>query len=154
MKDFKSYSQNAPKPDGSAENNSNFGGGVNNPNGGANNGGTNAKSSGVNCGNSGNTYNPNGANGSSHSNNPNGGSGGNCAEVNSAVEMAKVLSRAMNGKSEGQILNTIIAEAERGKREGTLTNADLDNFYNMLYPLLDGFKRKKLKEVITKLKSI
>ncbi len=74
--------------------------------------------------------------------------------INSAVEMAKILSKAMNGKSEGQILRTIIAEAERGKRDGTLTNADLDNFYNALYPLLDGIKRKKLKEVITKLKSI
>ncbi len=76
------------------------------------------------------------------------------ADVNSTVELAKVLSKAMNGKSEGQLLHTIIAEAERGKREGTLTNADLDNFYNALYPLLDGFKRKKLKEVIIKLKNI
>lgn len=87
-------------------------------------------------------------------NGTNGSSGSNDTEVNSAVEIAKILSRAMNGKSEEQILNAIIAEAERGKRAGTLTNADLDNFYNMLYPLLDGFKRKKLKEVITKLKQI
>ena len=76
------------------------------------------------------------------------------ADVNSTVELAKVLSKAMNGKSEGQLLHTIIAEAERGKREGTLTNADLDNFFTALSPLLDGFKRKKLKEVITKLKNI
>lgn len=78
----------------------------------------------------------------------------NKTDYNSAVELAKILSKAMNGKSEGQILHTIIAEAERGKREGTLTNADLDNYYNMLYPMLDGFKRRKLKEVITRLKSI
>lgn len=76
------------------------------------------------------------------------------SDVNSTVELAKVLSRAMQGKSEGQLLHTIIAEAERGKREGTLSNTDLDNFYNALSPLLDGFKRRKLKEVITKLKSI
>ena len=49
---------------------------------------------------------------------------------------------------------TIISEAERGKREGTLTNADLDNFYTALSPLLDGFKKRKLKEVIMRLKSI
>lgn len=73
---------------------------------------------------------------------------------NNTVELAKVLTKAMSGKSEGQILHTVIAEAERGKREGTLTNADLDNFYNALSPLLDGFKKRKLKEVITKLKSI
>ena len=78
----------------------------------------------------------------------------NTAELNNTVELAKVLSKAMSGKSERQLLATIIAEAERGKREGTLTNADLDNFYNALYPLLDGFKRKKLKEVIARLKTI
>lgn len=75
-------------------------------------------------------------------------------DVNSTVELAKIVSKAMNGKSQGQLLQTIIAEAERGKREGTLTNNDLDNFYAALSPMLDGFKRKKLKEVITRLKSI
>lgn len=79
---------------------------------------------------------------------------GDKKDANGAVEMAKQLARAMNGKSEAQLLRTIIAEAERGKREGTLTNADLDNFYNALYPLLDGFKRKKLREVISRLKQI
>lgn len=82
------------------------------------------------------------------------GSAGNPAQYNNTVELAKVLSKAMAGKNEGQILHTIIAEAERGKREGTLTNADLDNFYNALAPFVDGFKRRKLKEVITRLKSI
>ncbi len=75
-------------------------------------------------------------------------------DVNNTVELAKVLSKAMSGKNERQILATIISEAERGKREGTLTNADLDNFYTALSPLLDGFKKRKLKEVITRLKSI
>ncbi len=73
---------------------------------------------------------------------------------NNTVELAKVLTKAMAGKNEGQILHTIISEAERGKREGTLTNADLDNFYNALAPFVDGFKRRKLKEVITRLKNI
>lgn len=76
------------------------------------------------------------------------------ADINNTVELAKFVSKAMNGKSEGQLLRTIIAEAERGKREGTLTNADLDNFYSALAPMLDGIKRKKLKEVIAKLKEI
>lgn len=75
-------------------------------------------------------------------------------EMNDTVQLAKAVSKAMNGKSQGQLLSTIIAEAERGKRNGTLTNADLDNFYNALAPLVDGFKRKKLKEVIIQLKNI
>ncbi|MGN0815113.1 MAG: hypothetical protein ACI4MH_07765 [Candidatus Coproplasma sp.] len=70
------------------------------------------------------------------------------------VNLAATLAKAFNGKSEGQILQTIIAQAEQGKREGTLTNADLDNFYATLSPLLDGFKRKKLQQIISKLKSI
>ena len=76
------------------------------------------------------------------------------SEVNNTVELAKILTKAMSGKSESQILRTVISEAERGKREGTLTNADLDNFYNALSPLLDGIKKRKLKEVIQRLKNI
>ena len=85
---------------------------------------------------------------------PDEGAGGSAQSYNHTVELAKVLNKAMSGKNEGQILHTIIAEAERGKREGTLTNQDLDNFYTALSPLLDGIKKRKLREVIIKLKSI
>ena len=84
---------------------------------------------------------------------PNGGTPPDAA-LNNTVEMAKIITKAMNGKSTAQIMQTIIAEAERGKREGTLTNADLDNFYNALSPLLDGAKKRKLKQVIASLKEI
>ena len=103
-------------------------------------------------------------NGGNSGNGGNGGVGGNGganaeqnkkpADVNNTVELAKILTRAMSGKSEAQILHTIISEAERGKREGTLTNADLDNFYSALAPMLDGIKRRKLGEVISRLKRI
>ncbi len=79
---------------------------------------------------------------------------GASGDVNATVNMAAMLAKAFNGKSEGQVLQTIIAQAEQGKRDGTLTNADLDNFYNTLAPLLDGFKRQKLKGIIARLKSI
>lgn len=92
--------------------------------------------------------------GGANGNETNGGENKKPADVNNTVELAKILTRAMSGKSEAQILHTIIAEAERGKREGTLTNADLDNFYSALAPMLDGMKRRKLGEVIAKLKRI
>lgn len=76
------------------------------------------------------------------------------ANVNATVNLAKTLSQAFNGKSEADILRTVLAQAEEGKRNGTLTNEDLDNFYNTVYPLLDGFKRQKLKQIINKLKAI
>ena len=51
-------------------------------------------------------------------------------------------------------MKAIIAEAERGKRDGTLTNDDLDNFYALTAPSLDGFRRQKLKSIIARLKRI
>ncbi len=75
-------------------------------------------------------------------------------QLNNAVDFTNAVVKAMNGKSEGQIWRTILAEAERGKREGRLSNADLDNFYNTISPMVDGFKRKKLKEIIERLKRI
>ena len=74
--------------------------------------------------------------------------------VEQTVNLAAAMAKAFNGKSEGQIWQTILEQAEQGKRNGTLTNADLDNFYAALSPLVDGFKRQKLKSIIAKLKSI
>lgn len=83
-----------------------------------------------------------------------GGQSGTNSNLNQTVNMATMLAKAFNGKSEGQILQTILAQAEQGKRDGSLTNADLDNFYNALAPMLDGFKRQRLKAIIQKLKAI
>ena len=70
------------------------------------------------------------------------------------AQLANYIAKAMSGKSEGQIWRQILAEAEKGKREGRLTNADLDNFYNTVSPMVNGIQRKKLKEVIARLKQI
>ena len=78
----------------------------------------------------------------------------NKIDPQNTADLAGFIAKAMNGKSEGQIWRQILAEAERGKREGRLTNADLDNFYNTVSPMVDGFRRKKLKEIIAKLKQI
>ncbi len=78
----------------------------------------------------------------------------NNASVEQTVNLAAAMAQAFNGKSEGQIWQTILEQAEQGKRNGTLTNADLDNFYNALAPLVDGFKKQKLRSIIAKLKAI
>ena len=70
------------------------------------------------------------------------------------ADMAKRLTSAFEGKGEGDVLRAIYQEAERGRKNGSLTDADLDNFYNALAPMLDGFKRKKLAPVISKLKKM
>ena len=61
---------------------------------------------------------------------------------------------AFEGKGEADILRAIYKEAERGRKAGTLTDSDLDNFYAALYPMLDSAKRKKLEQVINKLKKM
>ena len=73
-------------------------------------------------------------------------------ENDKGVNMIKKVAAGMQGKSSGDIMRAVIEEAERGKRAGTLTNADLDNFYNLMAPTLDGFKRQKLKSIIVRLK--
>ena len=125
MNDFKSYSQN-----GKNQNTTNTG-----------NGGPNT-ASGAGVGN--------GGNGGVYGNN----SGNSEADLKQTTDMMTMIAKAFNGKSEAQIWQAILAQAEEGKRNGTLTNADIDNFYNTVAPMLDGFKRKKLKEVIARLKSI
>lgn len=81
-------------------------------------------------------------------------SAGSAANAQQTANLAAQIAKAFNGKSEKDIWLTILAQAEQGKRDGTLTNADLDNFYKTVAPLVDGFKRQKLKSVIAKLKEI
>ncbi len=73
---------------------------------------------------------------------------------NGTAEMINVLAKAFQGKSEADIWKTILAQAEQGKRDGTLSNEDLDTFYATLSPLLDGFRKQKLKSIIAKLKNL
>ena len=107
-----------------------------------------------NTGNSGAGAGTKGTNGNYGANGNGAANAANGADVRQTVDMATMIAKAFNGKSEGQVLQTILAQAEEGKRNGTLTNADLDNFFNTVSPMLDGFKRKKLKEIIARLKAI
>ena len=75
-------------------------------------------------------------------------------ENDKGVELVKRVAASMQGKSSGEIMRAVIDEAERGKRAGTLTNADLDNFYQLMAPTLDGFRRRKLKSIVDRLKKL
>jgi len=52
------------------------------------------------------------------------------------------------------ILITAVKEAQKGKRNGNLSNADIDNFARMLSPMLDDKKRAILKKIVEELKKI
>jgi basic membrane lipoprotein Med (substrate-binding protein (PBP1-ABC) superfamily) len=72
----------------------------------------------------------------------------------STINLANEIIKEFAGKSQGQIWQAILEQAEQGKRAGTLTNDDLDKFFSTIAPLVDGFKRKKLYQVIEQLKAI
>lgn len=71
-----------------------------------------------------------------------------------AADLTKRLAAAWNGKNSKEMLLEILAEAETGKRNGTLTNADIDAFYEQFAPLIDERQRRVLRGVIDRLKRI
>jgi hypothetical protein len=70
------------------------------------------------------------------------------------VNMVSSLAARFDGKNQNELLMAIYNEAKKGKRNGTLSNADIDNFATMLAPMLDAKKKKMLSKVVTELKKI
>ena len=64
------------------------------------------------------------------------------------------LASKYDGKNTSELIKAVYEEAKKGKKNGTLSNADLDNFSAMLWPLLDDKKRKMLKKIVEELKRI
>ena len=67
---------------------------------------------------------------------------------------AQRIAAGYQGKSESDLLRAIYVRAVEGKRNGTLTNAQIDAFYAQFAPMLDGAKRKKLQKIIEQLKKM
>ena len=76
------------------------------------------------------------------------------SETMTAEELTKKLASAYNGKSSADMFRTILAEAEKSKRAGTLSNEELENFFSAFSPMLDSSQSRKLRAVIDKLKEI
>ena len=69
------------------------------------------------------------------------------------VSLIKELAKKYEGASEGELIAAIMQEAEKGKRNGTLTNSDIDNFQNVLMPMLNANQKAILKNVVNKIKN-
>ena len=67
-------------------------------------------------------------------------------------EMVKALAGKYDGATEEELIRAIVLEAEKGRRNGTLSDADIDKFVSMLAPMLDEKKRKKLYAIAEKIK--
>ena len=71
-----------------------------------------------------------------------------------AASVLKMLAGRYEGASEDEIISAIVAEAEKGKRNGTLTNADIDAFAIAVEPMLNPMQKRRLKKVVAFLKEI
>ncbi len=70
------------------------------------------------------------------------------------LNLVTSLAKKYDGKSQNELLMAIYQEAKKGKQNGTLTNEQIDNFANMLWPFLDDKKRSMLKKLVAELKKI
>lgn len=73
---------------------------------------------------------------------------------NDLASLVKKLATEFDGKNQTELLTAIYKEAKKGKKQGTLTNAQIDAFANMLSPFLDDKKRAVLYKVVEDLKRI
>ena len=76
----------------------------------------------------------------------------NQEKSNSNMDLLKSLAKKYEGASEDDIISAIMLEAEKGRKRGTLSDSDIDNFAKMIYPMLYSSQRKKLNEVVEKIK--
>lgn len=71
-----------------------------------------------------------------------------------AEDLTKRIAQAYNGKSNADMMRNILVEAEKSKRAGTLSNQEIENFYQTFSPMLDNSQRKKLRAIVERLKNI
>lgn len=74
--------------------------------------------------------------------------------ADNAADLTKKIAAAYNGKSNAAMLQNILREAEKSKRAGTLSNAEIESFYQNFAPMLDNAQKKRLRAVVERLKNI
>ncbi|MBR5192558.1 MAG: hypothetical protein IKW33_04025 [Clostridia bacterium] len=75
-------------------------------------------------------------------------------EQTNLFNLVNSIASKYNGKNQNELLVAIYNEAKKGKKAGTLTNQDIDNFASMLSPFLDSQKRTMLNKLVKELKNI
>ena len=77
---------------------------------------------------------------------------GNNSVSGDSMETLKKFAEKYEGASQGELINAIMLEAEKGRRNGTLSNADIDRFSAMLSPMLNREQKKQLEKVVNQIK--
>lgn len=75
-------------------------------------------------------------------------------ETLNAEALTRKIATACNGKSNADMLRGILAEAEKSKRAGTLSNEEIEAFYQSFAPMLNALQKRQLRAVVEKLKQI
>ena len=78
----------------------------------------------------------------------------NGIQQETAAELTRKIAAAYDGKSGAGIWLQILAEAEKSKRAGSLSNDDIDEFYRQFEPMLSGEQREQLRLVVERLKEL
>lgn len=69
-----------------------------------------------------------------------------------AFDMLKRVAKRYEGASEQDLIAAIIEEANRAKKAGTLSEAEIQNFVNTISPMLNEKQRKQLEKILQKIK--
>ncbi len=67
-------------------------------------------------------------------------------------EMLRTIADKYEGVSEGELVKIIIAEAEKNRAQGKLSDEDLDNFARTIKPMLNSTQAKRLDKIVERLK--
>lgn len=70
-----------------------------------------------------------------------------------SYDALKSLVGKYEGASEGEIMRAILSEAKRSRKNGTLSNEQIDEFVSTISPMLGSAQRKKLASVAEKIKN-
>lgn len=84
-----------------------------------------------------------------------GNNGGDKAAINmngNIAEQFSALASAYEGKNADEIMKAILTEAERGRKNGTLSDDDIDNFAALVLPMINPEQQKTLEKVVKRLK--
>ena len=81
------------------------------------------------------------------------GGGNSDRPASEEEETLAAFAKKYEGKPEGEMIGEILKVAKESRRNGTLTDADVDRYVALLSPMLGEEKRKKLYAVAAKLKT-
>ena len=84
-----------------------------------------------------------------------GNNGGDKAAISmngNIAEQFSALASAYEGKNADEIMKAILTEAERGRKNGTLSDDDIDNFAALVLPMITPEQQKTLEKVVKRLK--